>query len=191
LEPSAALLETPTGIAPAENEIRHQIEAFHAGREPASDAAADRQDSHDNGSFTAQYEPGSVRPHAKESVPAHALAMGQEARQTDDSRNRSAANTGNLVASFAAAKQITADALGEAARTFPAQTQSGRYSGRIIGETAHHIVQLLSSKTAVAHMKHLLEHLPPAGDNVAIAYSNDHAEVRDLRGRVNTQGLGR
>jgi hypothetical protein len=40
-------------------------------------------------------------------------------------------------------------------------------------------------------MKHLLEHLPTAGDNVAIAYSNDHAIVRDLRERSNTQELGR
>jgi hypothetical protein len=62
---------------------------------------------------------------------------------------------------------------------------------RIIGETAHHVVQLLSPKTAVAHMKHQLEHLPRAGDNnVAIAHSKDHGHVRELRERVNTQELG-
>ena len=52
-------------------------------------------------------------------------------------------------------------------------------------------MQLLSPKTAVAHMKYQLEHLPRAGDNVAIAYSKDHAQVRNLRERVNTQELGR
>jgi hypothetical protein len=122
----------------------------------------------------------------------HENGAGQIARQTEDIPNRSAANTGNLAASFAAAKQVTADALqGESARTFAAQTDSGRYNGRIIGQTAHHVVQRLSPRTAVAHMKHLLEHLPHAGDNVAIAYSNDHAIVRDLRERINTQELGR
>jgi len=96
-----------------------------------------------------------------------------------------------LAASFAAAKAKTADALGESARTLRAQTESGRYNGRIIGETAHHVVQRLSPQTAVAHMKHLLEHLPQTGDNVAIAYSHDHAVVRDLRERVNAQELVR
>jgi hypothetical protein len=72
-----------------------------------------------------------------------------------------------------------------------AQADSGRYNGRIIGETAHHVVQRLSPRTAVAHSKHLLENLPQAGDNVAIAYSNDHATVWDLRERVNAQELGR
>src|SRR6202167_579094 len=147
------------------NETRDEIETFHGDRELVADAAH-RQAFHENG-------------------------VGQKARQTDDNPNRSAANTGNLTASFAAAKQITADALGESARTFGAQTDSGRYNGRIIGETAHHVVQRLSPRTAVAHMKHLLAHLPQAGDNVAIAYSNDHAIVRDLRERSNTQELGR
>jgi antirestriction protein ArdC len=192
LQSSERLLETSTGIGPVEKKTRDQLEAFHADRALAADAA-DRQESRDNGSFITQYEPGTgtVRPHAKESAPADTLAVAQIARQTDDNPNRSAANTGHLASSFAAAKQITADALGESARTFPAQTQSGRYNGRIIGETAHHVVQLLSPKTAVAHMKHHLEHIPLAGENIAIAYSKGHAQVRDRRERANTQELGR
>jgi hypothetical protein len=142
-----------------------RLQTFHPDRELVADAA-NRRASHENG-------------------------VGQTARQTDDNTNRSAVNTGDLAASFAAAKQVTTDALGESARTFRAQTGSGRYNGRIIGETAHHVVQRLSPQTAVAHMKHLLEHLPHAGDNVAIAYSNDHAQVRDIRERVNTQEIGR
>ena len=144
---------------------RNEVETFHPDRELAANAVG-RRAFHENG-------------------------VQQIASQTDDNANRNAANTGNLVASFAAAKQITADALGESARTFGAQTDSGRYNGRIIGETAHHVVQRLSPRTAVAHMKHLLEQLPHAGDNVAIAYSHDHGLVRDIRERVNTQELGR
>jgi phosphoglycolate phosphatase-like HAD superfamily hydrolase len=105
--------------------------------------------------------------------------------------SRVAPNTGDLAASFADAKKITADALGQSARTFPAQIQSGRYNGRIIGETDYHVVQRLSSQTAVAHVKHLLEHLADPGTDVAIAYSNGHGHVRSLRERVNTQELGR
>jgi hypothetical protein len=46
-------------------------------------------------------------------------------------------------------------------------------------------------RTAVAHMKHLLERLAHPGDSVAIAYSNDRAHVRDLRERVNTPAVSR
>ena len=40
-----------------------------------------------------------------------------------------------LSASFAAAKSLTAEKLGDAARTFTAQTESGNYRGEIISET--------------------------------------------------------
>jgi antirestriction protein ArdC len=148
-----------------QNETRNEVETFYPDQELVANAA-NRLAFHEN-------------------------SAGQRSGQTDDNPNRSAANTVNLAASFAAAKAVTADALGESARTFGAQTDSGRYSGRIIGETAHHVVQRLSPRTAVAHIKHLLDHPPQAGDNVAIAYSNDHATVRDLRERVNAQELGR
>jgi antirestriction protein ArdC len=148
-----------------QNETRDEVEALHLNQELVADPAG-RQAFHENGAR-------------------------RRSGRTEDNPNRNVVNTGNLAASFAAAKQVTADALGESARTFGAQTYSGTYNGRIIGETAHHVVQRLSPRTAVAHMKHLLEHPPQAGDNVAIAYSNDHGVVRDIQERVNAQELGR
>jgi len=123
-------------------------------------------------------------------LPVDALVAARSAHEANGN-TREAAATQDLATSFAAAKRITADVLGEAARTFGAQTQSGRYNGRIIGETAQHVVQRLSPQTAVAHVKHLLEHIPAVGDNIAITYSSNHAQMRDIRERTNTQELAR
>jgi antirestriction protein ArdC len=164
LQSQETLLGVDTRIGALENTTRDETETIHAHRELPS-SAADRQTPGENSRFVARDDPGTP--------------------------SRSMPNSEDLAASFNAAKTLTVDALGQSARTFRAQTESGRYSGRIIGETAHHVVQSLSSQTAVAHVKNLLEHLPHAGDNVAIAYSNDRAQVRDLRERVNTQELGR
>jgi antirestriction protein ArdC len=96
-----------------------------------------------------------------------------------------------LSASFAAAKNVTAEKLGDIARTFPAQTQSGNYRGEIIGETELHVVQRLSPQSAIAHMKHLLEHMPRIGENVGIAYVNDLGSVKELRERSKARELVR
>jgi len=155
-----------------------QDETLVADRRPVVDAP-NRQAADENRHVAASH--GTAVVHGKEPEmdgPGDELAVA----------SRIAPNTGDLATSFADAKKITADALGGSARTFPAQIQSGRYNGRIIGETDYHVVQRLSAQTAVAHMKHLLEHLPDSGADVAIAYSNSHTQVRSLRERVNTHG---
>jgi antirestriction protein ArdC len=96
-----------------------------------------------------------------------------------------------LMASFAAARAVTAELLGNAAKTYTAQTLSGTYSGPIIGETDHHVVQRLSGRSAVAHMKHLLEPLPVKGENVSIAYTNGRAEIRELPTQSKVHELAR
>jgi antirestriction protein ArdC len=153
--------------------------------------AADRQAHAANGRSVAQSEPGIGTAGIHNRDHTRVDQLGQNAPEADDNPSRSLASSEELAASFAAAKAITADALGESARTFPAETASGRYNGRIIGETAHHVVQRLSAQTAVAHLKHLLDRPPHAGDNVGIAYSHEQALVRDLHERVNSQELGR
>ena len=93
--------------------------------------------------------------------------------------------------SFEAARNVTAEKLGDAARTFPAQTQSGNYRGEIIGETELHVVQRLSPQTAIAHLKHLLQSVPRVGDNVGIGYANELGSVKESRERSRTQELAR
>lgn len=96
-----------------------------------------------------------------------------------------------LSASFAAAKAVTSEALGDFAKTYAAQTQSGTYKGPIIGETDHHVVQRLSPKSAVAHMKHLLGAVPAKGENVSIAYSNERTQIREAPNRSRSHELAR
>jgi len=68
-------------------------------------------------------------------VPVDAFVTARCARESNGN-SREPVTSEDLASSFAAAKAITADVLGDAARTFVAQTQSGRYNGQIIGETA-------------------------------------------------------
>jgi len=185
-----------SGTALMESADRRPGGASLAGTLENDSLPPERQSTSANGRMAAQYETGigTAGVLNKEPDIQHRTAvdtLGQRAHEIDGNPKRSTPSSGDLAASFAAAKTITTNVLGESARTFPAQTQSGRYSGRIIGETAHHVVQRLSPQTAVAHMKHLLGHLPGSDASVAINYSNDHAQVRDLRERVNTQELGR
>ena len=118
----------------------------------------------------------------------------------DNSRTavKSSPNTGSertspegLSESFTAATGITAEKLGDAARTFTANTQSGNYRGEIIGETDLHVVQRLSPNSAVAHMKHLLQSTPRVGDNVRVAYANELGSVKESRERSRVQEVAR
>ena len=96
-------------------------------------------------------------------------------------RTKAGSSRDVLSASFAAAKSLTAEKLGDSARMFAAETQSGNYRGEIIGETELHVVQKLSPRSAVAHMKQLLEPAPKIGENVGIGYANNEASVKELR----------
>lgn len=100
-------------------------------------------------------------------------------------------NRDDLQKSFAAAKTLAAQALGEDAKTRTALTASGNYRGEIIGETDLHVVQRLSPMSAVAHMKHVLEPQPGVGENVVVAYSNQKGTVRDAHQRAKGRGMGR
>src|SRR6201999_4450675 len=107
--------------------------------------------------FVARIEPttGTVAVHDKQlGVDQHTPidAGGKLSGCNGGTRSTEQATRDGLSASFAAAKSITAEKLGDTARTFTAQTESGNYRGEVIGETELHIVQRLSPQSAVAHM---------------------------------------
>src|SRR3954454_1887362 len=64
------------------------------------------------------------------------------------------------------ANAVAVQALGNGVRTFSAQTESGVYRGAVVGDTDEHVVQRVSSRSAVAHRKADLDTTPMTGQNV-------------------------
>ncbi len=86
---------------------------------------------------------------------------------------------------------LAAASLGNDAKTYPAQVESGTYRGQIIGETAACVVQRVSSRSAVAHPKEALDRQISAGETVLIKYSNGNASVRESHQRSRDRELAR
>jgi antirestriction protein ArdC len=190
-DPTGQALDNPARAGAQEETIREEIGILEADREQSKDGipAAD-QTPRETSEVGARFEAGSgtVAVHAKHAATDHHVALDAHTAvpETGNSKARS-----ELSASFAEAKEVTAKVLGESARTLTAETESGVYNGRIIGETDLHVVQRISGQTAVAHMKRLFDSVPPLGSNVGITYARDLATVRDPRERVQAQELGR
>jgi antirestriction protein ArdC len=155
--------------------------------------------------YVAEYEPGSgtVDIEQKRNGAEHRSPVDggpgarEEAEQIEEQildkqqRGSSRADGGALKRSFAEAQELTKGNLGAQARTFVAQTDSGKYRGEILGETSLHLVQQVSSQSSVAHMKSLLSTIPKAGESVLVAYSNDKAAVRPFQQRTRSKELTR
>lgn len=93
--------------------------------------------------------------------------------------------------SFAAAEESARKIMGEKTRTYPADTDSGKYRGELIGETEHHVIQKVSPKSAVAHQKNLLPGTPSLAENALIAYSNQVAQLKPNQERQKSPALTR
>jgi antirestriction protein ArdC len=186
--------------------IRDEIELLENDRDligsadrepPAEDELYPSSGERENTRFVARIEPatGTVAVHDKElGVDQHTpidAASKRNGASGGVARSPEQATRDGLSASFAAAKSITAEKLGDTSRTFTAQTESGNYRGEIIGETDLHVVQRLSPQSAVAHMKHLLDSAPKIGDNVGIGYLNEVGSVKELRERSRVRELAR
>jgi hypothetical protein len=92
---------------------------------------------------------------------------------------------------FETAEAISKRLLGDKATMLIAQTSSGIYYGRIIGETETHILQRLSGRIAVAHLKCLLDAVPNIGLEATIIYSRNSGKVREIRARAREKELSR
>jgi len=207
---SANLLESQPvedGPAAKAQEIRDEIEVLQIDRERVVEesrvgSAGQRgenggeQPQREDSQVVARFEAdsGTVSVHHKSSATDHHVPVEAATSGQSNGKERSASSqTGreDLSISFAAAKELTAEKLGDSARTFAAQTQSGNYSGNIIGETDFHVVQRLSPHSAIAHMRQLLNLPPKVGENVTISYANEKGAVKELQERGKTRELAR
>jgi hypothetical protein len=154
---------------------------------------AGSQPERESNRFVSRVEPGSgtVAVHDKRFGNDHHTPIDQEGRSSASSGRDGIANQSELSESFQEARMLATKALGEEARTYAAQTHSGTYCGKIIGETKHHLVQSVSSRTAIAHLKQLLENAPEMNRTVFISYRDDKTQVRELGERSRTAELAR
>jgi antirestriction protein ArdC len=158
-------------------------------REKNLDAALDavRNDEgkrQENSQSVAQQEKGTG------TVRVQHKATATEGRVQDDSEKTQ--ERAALSQSFGESKSLTSAKLGDNAKTYVAQLDSGKYSGRIIGETSQHLVQQLSPSTSVAHIKkNMGANAPAIGTNVAVSYSNGRVSVKEVAEREKGRSLGR
>jgi antirestriction protein ArdC len=151
------------------------------------------QPERENSRFAARLEPGSgtVAVHDKRFGNDHHTPVDQTAEFSADGRRYRNSDRGELKESFQEARALAIKELGQEARTFVAQTQSGIYCGKIIGETDHHLVQRLSGQTAIAHLKELVGDTAEMNSNVAISYQANKARLREIPERSRTAELAR
>jgi len=187
---------------PGKDLVRDETEELETDRDavPSIDTTVDSdvpvQAMRENSRFVSRFEngTGTVALHDKRSgADQHTPVASEVGHDGIDgmAQNSRMESPGSLAASFAAAKTVTTTSLGDSAKTFVAQTQSGTYRGEIIGETDLHVIQRLSGRSAVAHMKQLLERTPEVGTTATISYSNEKASIREWRERSRSHELTR
>ena len=98
---------------------------------------------------------------------------------------------GDLAKSLDSATEAARQILGGSARIYPADTDSGKYRGEFIAETDHHLVQKISTKSATAHLKHLLPAGLAPGQTSVVSYSAGVAELKPYRAKQKAHSLSR
>ncbi len=184
-------LQDPSQVDSREEALREEIGTLEADREQRpEESVLEDQPPRENTQVVARFEAGSgtVAVHAKQAGTDQHLTVDAHGPAPESGLSKARSE---LSASFSAAKDMTGQVLGEGARTFTAETESGVYNGRIIGETDLHVLQRISNRTAIAHMKRLFDSVPSLGENVAVVYSRGLATVRPPQERDRAQELAR
>ncbi len=139
---------------------------------------------HESSTTVAQQEPGT------KTIRVQDKRTATEGAALDDN----AQARGALAKSFQDSQQLAAKTMGEGVKVYAAQRDSGKYTGKIIGQTNGHILQQVSPRSAIAHIKQGLGDAQP-GTNVLIAYASGNATVRQVaereRGRSHGRALSR
>jgi hypothetical protein len=86
---------------------------------------------------------------------------------------------------------LTAQLLGESAKTKPAQLIAGVHRGKIIGETSDLVLQRESPRSVVVHSKELFESAPKVGASVVVNYTNGTPSVREVKERGRSLNMSR
>ncbi len=92
---------------------------------------------------------------------------------------------------FQEAMSLTAQLVGDSAKTKPAQLIAGVHRGKIIGETSDLVLQHESSRSVVVHSKDLFDAVPKVGANVVVNYTNGTPSIREVKERGRALGVSR
>jgi antirestriction protein ArdC len=181
-----ALDNSDTSRLPAVAELQGDAARLERDRENLEDIpiVRDAEMSRESSQFTTRLETGSG------TIIVHDKNDGSELRAVVDASGigKGSQQPGR---NLKAEQKLTAAALGNEAKAYQAQVESGTYRGQIVGETADHLLQRVSSRSAVAHPKELLDRRPSTGESVAITYSNGKASVREVHQRSREQEVSR
>lgn len=195
-QPLGAGPETPNGTSRAAN-LRQEVADLDRSRDqigeaPLSGTIEPANEAHSETSrLSARYEPGSSTMHVEDKHTSTDRRSNVPDPSTASDRPPGANYARPAAESLREAESITSKHLGQSAKTYPAQIDSGIYRGTIIGETPDLFIQRLSPKSAIAHPKELFEQAPGVGANVSVNYSKSKPLVREISERGKAQELSR
>ena len=162
------------------------------GEAPLSITVEPAKEAHsENSRLSARYEPGSSTMHVEDKHTSTDRRSNVPDLSAAVDRPPAANYAKPTAVSFREAESITSKHLGQSAKIYPAQIDSGIYRGTVIGETPDLFIQRLSPKSAIAHPKELFEQLPGVGANVSVNYTKSKPVVREIRERGKAQELSR